>query len=514
MIRMTAPSIFNDVIGPVMRGPSSSHCAAGVRIGRMARDLMDGELDAVRVEFDSTGALATTHKTQGSDMGLFGGFLGWDVEDERLKDASRAIREAEIDVSFKISTIDNAHPSTYRLNLKNSNQTHTMTAVSKGGGLIEVVEIDGVPLSMEGDYHETIIMLQASGDEVAQFLRTHITSEQINTLSPRGGIWIQVKSRDPIEQQFLKRLRSSFEIICVKQFAPVLPILSSHNRQLPFLSSDELEEYNKGRNLKLWELACVYECARGGLPEDEPFQRMQKIVEVMQESITRGLRGTQYADRILGFQSGRFQACLDDGKLLDAGMYNRMILYITAMMEAAPTAGACAGLPGACIGAAHTMDITSENLTRSFLAAGLIGVLIAAKTPFTAEVAGCQAECGAGSGMAAAALVALASGSVKQAVNAASMALQSTLGMICDPVAKRVEVPCLGKNVLAAGNALACANMALADFDAVIPLDEVIGTMDRVGRAIPRELRCTGLGGLSTTTTSQMIEKKLKRIGP
>ena len=152
---MTAPSIFNDVIGPVMRGPSSSHCAAGVRIGRMARDLMDGELDAVMVEFDSTGALATTHKTQGSDMGLFGGFLGWDVEDERLKDASRAIREAEIDVSFKISTIDNAHPSTYRLNLKNSNQTHTMTAVSKGGGLIEVVEIDGVPLSMKGDYHET-----------------------------------------------------------------------------------------------------------------------------------------------------------------------------------------------------------------------------------------------------------------------------------------------------------------------------------------------------------------------
>jgi L-serine dehydratase len=89
------------------------------------------------------------------------------------------------------------------------------------------------------------------------------------------------------------------------------------------------------------------------------------------------------------------------------------------------------------------------------------------------------------------------------------MALQNTLGMICDPVANRVEVPCLGKNVMAAANALACANMALADFDAIIPLDEVIDTLKKVGRSIPRELRCTGLGGLSITGTSKKIESRL-----
>jgi len=89
------------------------------------------------------------------------------------------------------------------------------------------------------------------------------------------------------------------------------------------------------------------------------------------------------------------------------------------------------------------------------------------------------------------------------------MALQNILGMICDPVANRVEVPCLGKNVMAASNALACANMALADFDAVIPFDEVIDTMDRVGKSLPMELRCTALGGLSVTRTSKAIESKL-----
>jgi len=157
------------------------------------------------------------------------------------------------------------------------------------------------------------------------------------------------------------------------------------------------------------------------------------------------------------------------------------------------------------------MGLGKEELTRAMLAGGLIGVFIAAHATFAAEVGGCQAECGAGSGMAAAALVTLAGGSTRQAVNAASMALQNILGMICDPVANRVEVPCLGKNVLAASNALACANMALADYDPVIPLDEVIQSMDEVGKMLPSALRCTALGGLSITKTSKEIEKRLGR---
>jgi L-serine dehydratase len=113
--------------------------------------------------------------------------------------------------------------------------------------------------------------------------------------------------------------------------------------------------------------------------------------------------------------------------------------------------------------------------------------------------------------MTAAALVTLAGGTTQQAMDAASMALQNILGMICDPVAGRVEVPCLGKNILAASNALACANMALAGYDPVIPLDEVIEVMDQVGKSLPRALRCTALGGLSTTRTARTIEARLER---
>jgi L-serine dehydratase len=111
--------------------------------------------------------------------------------------------------------------------------------------------------------------------------------------------------------------------------------------------------------------------------------------------------------------------------------------------------------------------------------------------------------------MAAAALVGMANGTLAQSVAAASMAFQSRLGLICDPVANRVEAPCLGKNVMAASNAVASANMALAGYDQVIPLDEVIETARRVAVQMPRELRCTALGGLSITPTSQAIERRL-----
>jgi L-serine dehydratase len=208
--------------------------------------------------------------------------------------------------------------------------------------------------------------------------------------------------------------------------------------------------------------------------------------------------------------------------LLEAGVLDRVILYVTALMEvksamgvivAAPTAGACGALPGACLAAADALGKSQQEVARAMLAAGLIGVFIAHRATFAAEVGGCQAECGAGSGMAAAALVTLAGGTALQAVDAASMALQNVIGLVCDPVANRVEVPCLGRNVMAASNALACANMALAGYDAVIPLDEVIGAMDQVGRSIPRELRCTALGGLSVTPTSQEIGRRLEECG-
>ncbi len=139
----------------------------------------------------------------------------------------------------------------------------------------------------------------------------------------------------------------------------------------------------------------------------------------------------------------------------------------------------------------------------------MIGVFIAAHSTFAAEVAGCMAECGSGASMAAAGIVGLAGGSFEQQLGAASMALQNSFGMTCDTLANRVEAPCLGRNVTAASNALSTANMALADYLHLVPFDEVVDAMREVGDLMPREICCTGLGGLAVTPASKALEAKL-----
>lgn len=513
------PSIFNDAIGPVMRGPSSSHCAAALRIGRLARDLMAGELRHVLVEFDPTGALATTHETQGSDMGLCGGLLGWEATDERLASAVPAIAEAGIAVIFRVTEIGATHPNTYKLTLKNVAETHVLTAISTGGGMIEVIEIDGAQVSIRGDTYETLLYMRGDPEALVQTLATWGEAEAILRHAGAGSDFVEVKAQRFLPDELCARAGAACEMLQIRTLSPVLPVLSPRNLRVPFITCAEMTTYNAARGLPLWELACHYESARGNLTHAQVLDQMQATVRIMQSAIRQGLAGTDYADRILGQQSAGFQRALADGQLLDGGLLNRMILYVTALMEvksamgvfvAAPTAGACGGLPGACLGAVDALGLDVTAAAQAMLAAGLVGVFIAARATFAAEVAGCQAECGAGSAMAAAALVTLARGTTAQAVSAASMALQNILGLICDPVANRVEVPCLGRNVMAASNALACANMALAGYDAVVPLDEVIETLLRVGESLPAALRCTALGGLSVTNASRAIEARLK----
>jgi L-serine dehydratase len=514
---MSAISIFNDVIGPVMRGPSSSHCAAALRIGRLARDLMDGDITDVLVEFDREGSLPTTHESQGSDMGLFGGLLGWDADDERLPGSARALADAGIHLRIETVDVGDPHPNTYRLTLRNAAEQHSLIALSTGGGMMQVVRLDDVALLIDGGYAETLIWLDAAQRTTAERLTERLDADEVVLHDTADGLLVQVQAHAFVPDDALAGLRPSR----VKRLGRVLPVPSRRGAQLPFTGSEELLRVDGERHTPLWRLAVAYETARSGFAEDEIVAKMVDIVRILRRSIDQGIEGTHYEDRVLGHQSGRFLEMMEARRLLDAGALNRIVLYVTALMEvkssmgvivAAPTAGACAALPGAVIAMAEALGRSEEDMARAMLAAGLIGVIFTTRWTFAAEVGGCQAEGGAAACMAAAALVTLAGGSRDQALAAASMALQSMLGLICDPIANRVEAPCLGKNVMAASNALACANMALAGFDPLIPLDEVVDAARDVAERMPREHRCTSLGGLAVTPTSRRIERRLAAV--
>lgn len=514
----TYPSIFNDVIGPVMRGPSSSHCAAALRIGRICRDLMDSEIRNVYIEFDPNGSLATTHKGQGSDMGLFGGFLGWEPHEEKLPDYLNAISEAEIDIKIEIHPIGATHPNTYKITLSNANETREITAISTGGGMIEVTQIDGASLSMHGDFYETLIYCTNPEAQI-EFVRNSIEVDGIEACYGNCN-FLEVKSDRFLPEELCRDLLDREEVQFIKFIHPVLPILSRKKLTVPFITAGEMLNYNQDKNLSLWELALEYESMRGNLSREEVFEKMREIVQIMQQAISTGVKGTEYDDRILGSQSPGFQREMKKGNLVEGDAMNTVILFTSAMMEvkssmgvivAAPTAGSCGVLPGAIIGVSTALGLSQEEETKAMLAAGLIGVFVAAHATFAAEVGGCMAECGSGSGMAAAGIVSLKEGTLDQSLAAASMALQSSLGLICDMIADRVEAPCLNRNVMGATNAIASANMALSHYDHLIPLDEVIETMKKVGDAIPSSLRCTGLGGLAITKTAKNIEAMLAR---
>ncbi len=499
-----------------MRGPSSSHCAASLRIGRMCLDLMDGDIKEAYIEFDSNGSLATTHKGQGSDMGLFGGFMGWEADEERLPNYLQAIDEAGIQIKIDIHSIGATHPNTYKITLKNSKEIRMITAISTGGGMIEVIEIDGAPVSMAGDFYQTLVYCKSPANLIAHIEQAFTCDE----IAPRKGTssFIEIKSNQFLSTSLEALLLEKEEVLFIKKIHPVLPIMARKNLSVPFITCNEMLEYNTDKDLELWELAVAYESMRGNISEEVVYEKMRSILKIMQNAIDLGLQGTKYADRILGPQSLDFQQKLNDKKLVEGDVLNQVILYTSAMMEvkssmgvvvAAPTAGSCGALPGAIIGIGRTLELSEDEMIKAMLAAGIIGVFIAAHATFAAEVGGCMAECGSGSGMAAAGIVGLKNGTLNQSLSAASMALQSSLGMICDMIADRVEAPCLNRNVMAATNAISCANMALADYNHLIPLDEVVETMKRVGDALPNTHRCTGLGGLAITKTAKEIEAKL-----
>lgn len=513
----TPPSIFNDVLGPVMRGPSSSHSAASNRIGRLARALAGEKVNRVVVRYDPNGSLVTTHKEQGSDLGLYGGLLGWTPDDPRLPGYEQALKDQGIEIDLRYESYDAPHPNFYRLELHGeSGQSYDFDAISTGGGMIETVAIDGISFVSAGDYFHFLFWVEEPPESPTDLpVKFEVASWHPD---PNGGGIYNLSLREEPSAEEKEAVVSLLNPNKTRVLPAVLPVLARREIVVPFARAGEMLALANQEELPLWKLALRYEAERGGISEDEVMAKMDDIRSIMEAAIATGLAGTEYEDRILHSQSPAFQKAEQEGRLIPGEISNAIIRSVTAIMEvkssmgvivAAPTAGSCGAMPGAVLAAAHALGKSDEEKNGALLLAGMIGVFITLDATFAAEEGGCMAETGSGAAMAAAALAWLAGGNNEQQMAAASLALQNSFGLVCDPIANRVEAPCLGKNVMAATNALSCANMALAGYEHLVPFDEVTIAMNKVAHQIPRELRCTNLGGLSITPTADRIAAKL-----
>mgnify|MGYP001055496849 FL=1 len=280
-----------------------------------------------------------------------------------------------------------------------------------------------------------------------------------------------------------------------------------------------LLELCEKRGESLPQVVAEYEAFRANSSVETVRAEMTKTLEVMRASVNKGKedRG-EWAHIIKGY-GHLFLEADTKGQLLGGKLFKKIILYSLSVGQynaslgrivACPTAGSCGVVPGALLPVAEELGSRDQEVVDALFVVGGIGIVSAAQGPISGAEGGCQAECGVASAMAAGAVVHLAGGTPEQVFGAASLALQSHLGLVCDPLASLVEVPCVTRNATSAVSAVVAANMALAGIPAVIPYDETVVAMKIIGKALPESLRETSQGGLATTPTGKRIYSEMR----
>lgn len=285
-----------------------------------------------------------------------------------------------------------------------------------------------------------------------------------------------------------------------------------------FRNVAELVYQAETQNKKIYEIMIESEIELTKNNRELILSQMKANFDVMKAAIQKGITGVKSKSGMTGMDAKKIFDYLQKRSYLTDEMYLKSIAYAVATNEvnasmgiicATPTAGSSGVLPGVMIAAQEKLNLSDEEIINHLFTAGAFGFVIANNASISGAAGGCQAEVGSASGMAAAALVELFGGSARQAANAMAIALKNMLGLSCDPVAGLVEVPCIKRNAAGASNAIAAAEMALAGVESVIPPDEVINAMYRIGLSLPIALKETALGGLATTETAKVWNDKI-----
>lgn len=502
-------SIFNQVIGPVMRGPSSSHTAGAYFIGKIARSMLNDKIKTAVITFDPNGSYARTYREQAADLSFACGLAGIELVDDRFFEALEIARKNGVDIDFRIEKLERPdHPNALEMVLTSEKgEKLRLRAASVGGGSIEIRSIEDWEVYFTGTFHE----LAAEAEEVS----VQIIVEKLATRSgllerpkvQRQGnrVLISARSRELFPPEFLQEIRLVPGIKKTWVIEPVCPVIK---REPLFHSAAEMIEEALRRQISLGELALEYEANALGISQDEVIEEAGRRFEIMRQAVHRGLELEGETIQLLRASAGKIFRLEKQGKLPRAasGPYLRAAARAMAVMHingkkgvvcAAPTGGSAGTLPGVLVTLLEDDGMRLEAVLRALMAAGAIGVIVDSRATFAAEVAGCQVEIGAAGAMAAAAVVDAYGGSIHQAADAAAIAFQNIMGSVCDLVQGKVEIPCHTRNALGATQAFLCAGLIMGGYENPINLDETIDAVYATGKMLPPELRCTARGGLA-----------------
>ncbi len=515
------PSILNTILGPITLGPSSSHFAGPVRLGKLARSLFGFRPKRVEIVFDEGSSFAATYKGHHTDCALVGGILGWDPDNEQIPQAFEKARQEGLIANVVIRNLALNHPNVvFFYATGEDGEEARVLGTSEGGGAIRVSKVDGYDTDLDGQRYALLLVLhseEAVEDAIA------VIKEVASGCKVRHcqGRALTVEQEEKLPSCVVNELGCRLKPERMLQIEPVFlsPRRDASDAPL-FTSAQELLEIARADgNMTISELGLRYEMNRLGWPRQEVREEIGKMVYVMRNALALGLaEDFQYAGLITRRGGRPLLKALEQGKTICSGTLPKATAYAMAIYEvcvsqglvvAAPTAGACGVLPAAIFAAAEELHLekSEDVLVDALLCAGAIGAIFAQRATFLAELCGCQVESGIAAGMGAASIVEMKGGAVEQALNAASLTLQNVLGLECDPVAGLQEVPCLTRNALGAVNALMSADIAMLGVNQVMPFDEVVDAVYETGRFRP--MQCNGSGGLAVTPTSNRIRETM-----
>ena len=287
-----------------------------------------------------------------------------------------------------------------------------------------------------------------------------------------------------------------------------------------YASIEELVSDATIKNLPISELVIQAECNDMNVSRNDVWRKIKHNLDTMRLAVSRGAHGIRVHSKtgLTGGDAVKIKDYRKSHKTLSGDMIMSAVQSAIATNEvnaamgvicATPTAGSSGTLPGVLFTLEKRLGLDEEQMVRFLFTAGGFGMVIANNACIAGATGGCQAEVGSASGMGAAAAVEVAGGTPKQSANAMAIAISNLLGLVCDPIAGLVEVPCINRNAIGSSNALISADMALAGCESMIPADEVISAMDKVGKNMPESLRETGIGGLAGTPTGQEIRMRI-----
>jgi L-serine dehydratase len=507
-------SILNHVLGPVMRGPSSSHTAGSYHLASMARSLLGEAPREATVAFDPEGSYSRTYAQQGADRAFAMGLLGRPLTDPAFFTALDDAPSAGLALTFDVRPLARPdHPNAVEIHLTGAGHQHVeLSGRSIGGGEVEITWLAGWPVRFTGTCYELLVDATASAAPAMAGV-----FDSAGTLSGRPYVLrhddgqraaIVARRAGPVDAALRARVLELDPAARLYESAPVYVV----QRGEPLFSdAATLVDLAESRGWSLGTTALNYESTMLALPDDRVLAEVLRRYEVMEASAAQGLSADFEGLQLLEPCAGSVFRADAEGRLPFSSPHTRAAARALAVMHvdgamgvvcAAPTGGSAGTIPGALITLAEERRLTRHQVALALLAAGGIGVVVARRATFAAEVAGCQVEIGAAGAMAAAAVVDACGGTVRQACDAAAITFQNSMGLVCDPVQGRVEIPCHSRNAAAAAQAFVVADLVLGGYRNPIPLDETIDAVYAVGQSMPASLRCTAQGGLAITPSA------------